>query len=163
MELFHRRRGRVSAARPHVSTKCRRLCTLLTFRIQAAPSHISPATAQFSHLFASISPLPIAEISSPPHIMFAIRNLARTAPRSIARLSTKAVRPQPSAFTKVSAFQPAWSRAPKLTAAFHVSAVRREDGGGRTIQAPCGFQANWVQSTKSSSQSSRMRSLWRRT
>ena len=74
--------------------------------------------------------------------MFAIRNLARTAPRSIARLSTRAVRPQPSAFTKVSAFQPAWSQAPRLAAAFHVSAARREDGGGRNIHARCRILAN---------------------
>ncbi|KAF2704216.1 mitochondrial glyco protein [Pleomassaria siparia CBS 279.74] len=61
--------------------------------------------------------------------MFAIRNLARSAPRSIARLSTKAVRPQPSLFRQAAAFQPAWTQAPRLTAAFHVSAARREDGG----------------------------------
>ena len=59
--------------------------------------------------------------------MLALRNLARTAPRSAARLSTKAVRPQSSLRA---AFQPAWTApVPRLTASFHMSAVRRQDNG----------------------------------
>jgi complement component 1 Q subcomponent-binding protein len=59
--------------------------------------------------------------------MLGLRNLARTAPRSAARLSTKAVRPQSSLRA---AFQPAWTAPiPRLTASFHMSAVRRQDSG----------------------------------
>ncbi|KAF2660649.1 mitochondrial glyco protein [Lophiostoma macrostomum CBS 122681] len=60
--------------------------------------------------------------------MLALRNLARSAPRSAARLSTKAARPQTSLFRQTAAFQPAWAQsAPRLTASFHLSAIRRQD------------------------------------
>ena len=55
-------------------------------------------------------------------------HLARSAPRSAARFSTKAVRPQSSLRQ---AFQPAaWAAPiPRLTASFSMSAARREDSG----------------------------------
>ncbi|KAF2470411.1 regulatory protein-like protein suaprga1 [Lindgomyces ingoldianus] len=60
--------------------------------------------------------------------MFTLRNLARSAPRSVARLSTKAARPQSSLFRQAAAIQPSWTRAvPRLTYAFHTSAVRRQE------------------------------------
>jgi hypothetical protein len=64
-------------------------------------------------------------------IMLGLRNLARNAPRSAARLSTKAVRPQSSVFRQTAAFQPTWAAVPRLTAAFHVSARRQESGAGK--------------------------------
>ncbi|USP73288.1 hypothetical protein yc1106_00562 [Curvularia clavata] len=61
--------------------------------------------------------------------MLALRNLARTVPRSTARFSTKAVRPQ-AALRQTVAFQPAWTASvPRLTASFSISAARREDSG----------------------------------
>ncbi|KAF1362560.1 mitochondrial glyco protein [Lizonia empirigonia] len=58
--------------------------------------------------------------------MLSLRNIARTAPRA-ARF-TKAIRPQSSLFRQTAAFQPAWSQAaPRLTASFHISAVRRQE------------------------------------
>jgi complement component 1 Q subcomponent-binding protein len=61
--------------------------------------------------------------------MLSLRNVARTAPRA-ARF-TKAVRPQSSLFRQTAAFQPAWSQAaPRLTASFHISAIRRQESGG---------------------------------
>ena len=63
--------------------------------------------------------------------MFALRNFARSAPRSVARLSTKAARPQPSLFRQAAAFQPSWTQSvPRLTASFHISAARRQEGSG---------------------------------
>ncbi|KAF2011748.1 mitochondrial glyco protein [Aaosphaeria arxii CBS 175.79] len=60
--------------------------------------------------------------------MLALRNLARSVPRSTARLSTKTIR-QPS-LLRQAAFQPAWAQsAPRLAASFHISAVRRQTGG----------------------------------
>jgi complement component 1 Q subcomponent-binding protein, mitochondrial len=62
--------------------------------------------------------------------MYALRNLARSAPRSAARFSTKAIRPQPS-LLRTAAFQPSWSQsAPRLAASFHISAVRKQDSEG---------------------------------
>ncbi|KAF7681389.1 mitochondrial glycoprotein [Alternaria burnsii] len=60
--------------------------------------------------------------------MMSLRNLARSAPRSATRFSTKAVRPQSSLRQ---AFQPAaWAAPiPRLTASFSMSAARREDSG----------------------------------
>ncbi|KAB2102485.1 hypothetical protein AG0111_0g9059 [Alternaria gaisen] len=60
--------------------------------------------------------------------MMSLRNLARSAPRSAARFSTKAVRPQSSLRQ---AFQPAaWAAPiPRLTASFSMSAAKREDSG----------------------------------
>ncbi|CAN9084074.1 unnamed protein product [Alternaria sp. RS040] len=60
--------------------------------------------------------------------MMSLRNLARSAPRSATRFSTKAVRPQSSLRQ---AFQPAaWTAPiPRLTASFSMSAARREDSG----------------------------------
>ncbi|KAH7394169.1 regulatory protein-like protein suaprga1 [Phaeosphaeria sp. MPI-PUGE-AT-0046c] len=61
--------------------------------------------------------------------MLGLRNLARSAPRSAARLSTKAIRPQSSVFRTTTAFQPAWTASvSRLTASFHVSARRQESG-----------------------------------
>ncbi|ENI03717.1 hypothetical protein COCC4DRAFT_82394 [Bipolaris maydis ATCC 48331] len=61
--------------------------------------------------------------------MLSLRNLARSVPRSVARFSTKAVRPQ-TALRQTAAFQPAWTAAvPRLTASFSMSAARREDSG----------------------------------
>ncbi|KAF2641431.1 regulatory protein-like protein suaprga1 [Massarina eburnea CBS 473.64] len=58
--------------------------------------------------------------------MYALRNLARAAPRSAARLST-AIRPQPS-LLRSAALQPSWSKSvPRLTASFHLSAARRQE------------------------------------
>ncbi|KAF2849305.1 regulatory protein-like protein suaprga1 [Plenodomus tracheiphilus IPT5] len=58
--------------------------------------------------------------------MLALRNLARSAPRSAARLSTKAAR-QPSLLRQSAAFQPAWTASmPRLTSAFSMSARRQE-------------------------------------
>lgn len=59
--------------------------------------------------------------------MLSLRALARGAPRSAARLSTKAVRPQ--SLRPAAAFQPWAAPIPRLTAAFHMSAVRRRDDG----------------------------------
>ncbi|KAF1839609.1 regulatory protein-like protein suaprga1 [Decorospora gaudefroyi] len=60
--------------------------------------------------------------------MLGLRNLARAAPRSAARLSTKAIRP--ASLRQSAAFQPAWAvPIPRLAASFHMSAVRRQDGG----------------------------------
>ncbi|KAF2752257.1 mitochondrial glyco protein [Sporormia fimetaria CBS 119925] len=59
--------------------------------------------------------------------MLALRNFARSAPR-VARISTRAVRPQPSLFRQAAASQqPAWTSAPRLAASFHISAVRRQE------------------------------------
>ncbi|KAF2738217.1 regulatory protein-like protein suaprga1 [Polyplosphaeria fusca] len=59
--------------------------------------------------------------------MYALRNIARSAPRSAARLSTKAIRPQPSLFRQ-SAISPAWSKTvPRLTSSFHTSVIRRQE------------------------------------
>ena len=61
--------------------------------------------------------------------MLSLRSLARAAPRSAARYSAKAVRPQASLFRPTAAVQPAWSHAvPRLTAAFSLSAARRQEG-----------------------------------
>ncbi|EOA89736.1 Mitochondrial acidic protein mam33 [Exserohilum turcicum] len=61
--------------------------------------------------------------------MLSLRSLARSAPRSAARFSTKAVRPQ-AFLRQTAAFQPAWAvAAPRLTASFSVSAARRQDSG----------------------------------
>lgn len=61
--------------------------------------------------------------------MLSLRNLARSVPRSAARFSTKAVRPQ-TALRQTAAFQPAWTVAvPRLTVSFSMSAARREDSG----------------------------------
>ena len=59
--------------------------------------------------------------------MLSLRTLARSAPRSAARFSTKAVRPQ--SLRPAAAFQPWAAPIPRLTAAFHMSAVRRQDDG----------------------------------
>ncbi|RMZ70240.1 regulatory suaprga1 [Pyrenophora seminiperda CCB06] len=60
--------------------------------------------------------------------MLSLRTLARSAPRSAARLSTKAIRPQ--SLRPVAAFQPwAITPTPRRAAAFHMSAVRRRDDG----------------------------------
>ncbi|KAF1946570.1 regulatory protein-like protein suaprga1 [Clathrospora elynae] len=68
--------------------------------------------------------------------MLALRNLARTAPRSAARLSTKAVRPQPSLLRQTTAFQPAWAAPiPRLTASFHMSARRQDSGVNEELVA----------------------------
>lgn len=62
--------------------------------------------------------------------MFAARNLARSVPRSAARLSTQAIRPQASLLRQTAAIQPAWTASiPRLPAAFHMSAVRRQNDG----------------------------------
>lgn len=54
--------------------------------------------------------------------MFALRSLARTAPRSAARLCSKA------ALRQTAVLQPTWTQAvPRLSAAFHVSAARRQE------------------------------------
>ncbi|ORY03416.1 mitochondrial glyco protein [Clohesyomyces aquaticus] len=59
--------------------------------------------------------------------MFALRNLARSAPRTAARFSTKAARPQISLLRQSAALQPSWTRTlPRLTSSFHTSLVRRE-------------------------------------
>ncbi|KAL6707369.1 Mitochondrial acidic protein mam33 [Coniothyrium glycines] len=63
--------------------------------------------------------------------MLALKNLARSAPRSAARLSTKAIRPQTSLLRQSAAFQPAWTAAaPRLTASFHASALRKQESSG---------------------------------
>lgn len=60
--------------------------------------------------------------------MLALRNLARSTPRSAARLSTKAIRPQPSLFRQAAVFHPSWTQAaPKLVSSFHMSALRRQE------------------------------------
>ncbi|KAH8727213.1 mitochondrial glycoprotein [Phaeosphaeriaceae sp. PMI808] len=60
--------------------------------------------------------------------MLALRNLARSAPRSAARLSTKAVRPQSSLFRPTAGWQPSWaSSVPRLSASFHLSTARRQE------------------------------------
>ncbi|KAF2025051.1 mitochondrial glyco protein [Setomelanomma holmii] len=62
--------------------------------------------------------------------MLALRNLARSAPRSAARLTTKAVRPQSSPLRSTAAFQPAWTASvPRLTASFSLSARRQDNSG----------------------------------
>ncbi|KAJ4348164.1 Mitochondrial acidic protein mam33 [Didymosphaeria variabile] len=59
--------------------------------------------------------------------MLGLRNIARSAPRSAARLSSRAIRPQSSLFRPVAAL-PAWTQsAPRLTASFHLSSIRRQD------------------------------------
>ncbi|KAF1956776.1 mitochondrial glyco protein [Byssothecium circinans] len=58
--------------------------------------------------------------------MYALRNIARAAPRSAARF-TSVIRPQPS-LLRTAALQPSWSKSvPRLTSSFHMSAVRRQD------------------------------------
>jgi hypothetical protein len=62
--------------------------------------------------------------------MLGLRNIARSAPRSAARLSSKAIRPQSSLLRPVAAL-PAWTQAaPRLAASFHISAVRRQESDG---------------------------------
>ncbi|KAL5405440.1 hypothetical protein PMIN06_007423 [Paraphaeosphaeria minitans] len=59
--------------------------------------------------------------------MLGLRNLSRAAPRSAARLSSKATCPQSYLFRPVAALAP-WARsAPRLTASFHLSAIRRQE------------------------------------
>ncbi|KAJ4300787.1 Mitochondrial acidic protein mam33 [Kalmusia sp. IMI 367209] len=59
--------------------------------------------------------------------MLALRNIARSAPRSAARLSSKALRPQSSLFRPVATL-PSWAPAvPRLTASFHISTARRQE------------------------------------
>ncbi|KAF2000398.1 regulatory protein-like protein suaprga1 [Amniculicola lignicola CBS 123094] len=65
--------------------------------------------------------------------MFTVRNLARSAPRSIARFSTNAARrPQTSSLLRQAAvYTPSWTRSvPRLTSSFHMSAVRRAESEG---------------------------------
>ncbi|KAF1973554.1 regulatory protein-like protein suaprga1 [Bimuria novae-zelandiae CBS 107.79] len=63
--------------------------------------------------------------------MLGLRNIARSAPRSAARLSTKAFRPQSSLLRPVAAL-PAWTQsAPRLAASFHISAIRRQESDVR--------------------------------
>ncbi|KAF2121964.1 regulatory protein-like protein suaprga1 [Lophiotrema nucula] len=60
--------------------------------------------------------------------MYALRNIARAAPRFAARYSPKAVRPQPSLFRQAAAFQPSWTRTvPRLTSSFSTSVLRRQE------------------------------------
>jgi complement component 1 Q subcomponent-binding protein len=59
--------------------------------------------------------------------MFALRNIARSAPRSFARISSKAVRPQ-SLFRQAALYTPSWTQnVSRLGASFHTSVVRRQD------------------------------------
>lgn len=77
-----------------------------------------------------------SSIASPPpiaytHAMLALKTLARSAPRSAARLTTRAARPTPALLRPTTAFQPAWATSiPRLTASFHMSAARRQDSSG---------------------------------
>lgn len=143
----------------------------------AGPSLLEKARASKSpfacceHCNVDFQPLPSQIISFHPRYsqntskMLGLRNLARNAPRSAARLSTKAVRPQSSVFRQTAAFQPAWAASvPRLTAAFHVSARRQESGAGKKNHKNRGraLLMKW-QSAMSLSQSSRARSPWRRT
>jgi complement component 1 Q subcomponent-binding protein len=81
------------------------------------PPHRSPAIA-----FSIITP--IHESAT----MLSLRSLARAAPRSAARYSAKAVRPQASLFRPTAAVQPAFSHAvPRLAAAFSLSTARRQE------------------------------------
>lgn len=87
-----------------------------------------------SHFFSS-NPIWCPSASAHKHTiaaitaMLSLRSLARSAPRSAARFSTKAVRPQ-AFLRQTAAFQPAWAvAAPRLTASFSVSAARRQDSG----------------------------------
>lgn len=62
--------------------------------------------------------------------MLGLRNIARAAPRSAARLSARAIRPQ-SSLVRPAAVLPAWTQSvPRLTASFHLSAIRRQDSDG---------------------------------
>lgn len=110
-------------------------------------------------------PLPPPLISSIPFTMFALRNFSRSVPRSAARLSAKAFRPQASLFRPVVAFQPSCSHAvPRLTASFHISVARRQESDSRTIpRKNVDANANVSQHNRSSSPSSRVRSPWSRT
>ncbi|KAF2869012.1 mitochondrial glyco protein [Massariosphaeria phaeospora] len=64
--------------------------------------------------------------------MLALRNLARSAPRSIARLSTPAARSQPSLFRSATALQSSFTPCvPRLAASFHMSAARRQESNGK--------------------------------
>jgi hypothetical protein len=105
--------------------------------------------------------------SSLPYLTFkmlALRSFARSAPR-VARISTRAGRPQPSLFRQAAGFQQSWAPVtPRLAASFHMSAARRQEGAGN------GASTNWLQlwlthlqSMKSLSRSSRARSPWKRT
>ncbi|KAF2260957.1 mitochondrial glyco protein [Lojkania enalia] len=59
--------------------------------------------------------------------MYALRNLARSAPRSAARFSTKAIRMQPSLLRQVAIYQPWTKTVPTLTSSFSTSAWRSQD------------------------------------
>ncbi|KAF2814284.1 mitochondrial glyco protein [Mytilinidion resinicola] len=60
--------------------------------------------------------------------MLSLRNLARAAPRSVARLSTKTARPQFSLLRTTSVCQPSWTQsASRLGASFHTSSIRRQE------------------------------------
>ncbi|CAI6338990.1 unnamed protein product [Periconia digitata] len=59
--------------------------------------------------------------------MYALRNIARSAPQSAARFSARAIRPQPS-LLRSAALKPSVSQfTPRLTASFHISAVRKQE------------------------------------
>lgn len=128
----------------------------------------SNCTQKAPHPQFLISLLSTISISNDtPHTtlnMLGLRNLARNAPRSAARLSTKAVRPQSSVFRQTAAFQPSWAAsAPRLTASFHVSARRQESGAGASSHENGGPALTAPQSAMSLSQSCRAKSPWRRT
>ncbi|KAF2197670.1 mitochondrial glyco protein [Delitschia confertaspora ATCC 74209] len=60
--------------------------------------------------------------------MFSLRNAARSAPRSFARISSKAIRPQAPLFRQAALYQPSWTQTvSRLGASFHSSSVRKQD------------------------------------
>ncbi|KAF2174873.1 mitochondrial glyco protein [Zopfia rhizophila CBS 207.26] len=68
--------------------------------------------------------------------MLALRNIARSAPRSIARLSTKAARPQTSLCRQAAVFQPLWTQTiPRLASSFHTSVSRRQENVSEELLA----------------------------
>lgn len=69
--------------------------------------------------------------------MLALRSFARSAPMA-ARISTRAVRPQPSLFRQAAPFQQSWVPVtPRLAASFHISAIRRQEGNGMELRSFC--------------------------
>jgi len=68
--------------------------------------------------------------------MLSLRNIARTAPRSVARLSAKPIRPQLSLLRTQVAFQPAWAQSvARLAAPFHSSVLRRQESVNEELVA----------------------------
>jgi len=85
--------------------------------------------------------------------MLSLRNLARSAPRSVARLSTKTARPQFSQLRPISVSQTTWTqRATRLGASFHTSSIRKQEANNEELVAKLQSEIAIEEETRSEEQ-----------